>query len=159
MSNYHEPEPKYNSILIGTPTFPLRLLVSCIYLSYLLCLPVWVWGYCAVWRGMLCATCLGIVVGGTQYLTQGNYDYYHYMQDKFDDNVFGCPRLLSSCRLCSVEHMALVRHAPICRGARVNVALVTSTCAAVLRPRNSIIGLFGRANSFLARAMCTRFAS
>jgi hypothetical protein len=28
-------------------------------------------------------------VKGTLHLVQGDYDYYHYMQDKFDDNVRG----------------------------------------------------------------------
>ena len=27
------------------------------------------------------------VSGGTQFLVQGDYLYYHYMQDKFDDKV------------------------------------------------------------------------
>lgn len=30
------------------------------------------------------------VVDGVEYITQGYYDYYHYMQDKFDDNGWGC---------------------------------------------------------------------
>jgi hypothetical protein len=30
------------------------------------------------------------VVGGTQYLVDGSYDYYHYMQDNFNDNGWGC---------------------------------------------------------------------
>eukprot|EP00163_Fabomonas_tropica_P018312 TRINITY_DN32598_c0_g1_i1.p1 TRINITY_DN32598_c0_g1~~TRINITY_DN32598_c0_g1_i1.p1 ORF type:complete len:620 (-),score=99.21 TRINITY_DN32598_c0_g1_i1:101-1960(-) len=30
------------------------------------------------------------VKGGTQYITQGVYAYYHYMQDGFDDNGWGC---------------------------------------------------------------------
>jgi len=29
------------------------------------------------------------VIKGTLHLVQGDYDYYHYMQDKFDDNVRG----------------------------------------------------------------------
>ncbi|XP_056013009.1 ufm1-specific protease 2-like [Ostrea edulis] len=28
--------------------------------------------------------------GGTQYLVQGLYSYHHYMQDRFDDNMWGC---------------------------------------------------------------------
>ena len=27
---------------------------------------------------------------GTQYLVSGKYDYYHYMQDNFDDKGWGC---------------------------------------------------------------------
>lgn len=27
------------------------------------------------------------VVGGTQSLIDGSYEYYHYLQDRFDDNV------------------------------------------------------------------------
>jgi hypothetical protein len=30
------------------------------------------------------------VVGGTQHLVQGGYDYHHYMQDGFDDSGWGC---------------------------------------------------------------------
>ncbi|KAG4066450.1 hypothetical protein HA402_007086 [Bradysia odoriphaga] len=30
------------------------------------------------------------VTGGTQYLVTGKYTYYHYMQDGFDDNGWGC---------------------------------------------------------------------
>lgn len=30
------------------------------------------------------------VVGGKQALVKGNYDYYHYMQDKFNDDGWGC---------------------------------------------------------------------
>jgi len=30
------------------------------------------------------------VKGGTQHLVRGTYDYYHYMQDKFDDTGWGC---------------------------------------------------------------------
>jgi Ufm1-specific protease 2 len=30
------------------------------------------------------------VKGGTQHLVRGTYDYYHYMQDKFDDSGWGC---------------------------------------------------------------------
>ncbi len=30
------------------------------------------------------------VKGGSQHLVRGNYDYYHYMQDKFDDSGWGC---------------------------------------------------------------------
>ena len=30
------------------------------------------------------------IKGGTQHLVRGNYDYYHYMQDKFDDCGWGC---------------------------------------------------------------------
>lgn len=30
------------------------------------------------------------VSGGTQYLVAGRYTYYHYMQDGFDDNGWGC---------------------------------------------------------------------
>lgn len=30
------------------------------------------------------------VAGGKQSLLQGNYDYYHYMQDKFNDDGWGC---------------------------------------------------------------------
>lgn len=30
------------------------------------------------------------VVEGRQYLVQGTYGYHHYMQDKFDDNGWGC---------------------------------------------------------------------
>ena len=29
-------------------------------------------------------------VDGKQFLTKGDYDYYHYMQDSFDDNGWGC---------------------------------------------------------------------
>ncbi|KAL4446803.1 hypothetical protein ABPG77_008047 [Micractinium sp. CCAP 211/92] len=29
-------------------------------------------------------------VGGSVHLVQGSYDYYHYMQDKFDDSGWGC---------------------------------------------------------------------
>lgn len=31
-----------------------------------------------------------IVKGGRQTLVNGNYAYYHYMQDGFDDNMWGC---------------------------------------------------------------------
>ena len=27
------------------------------------------------------------VPGGTLHVVQGDYEYYHYMQDRFDDNV------------------------------------------------------------------------
>ena len=27
---------------------------------------------------------------GTQYLVEGRYTYHHYMQDRFDDNKWGC---------------------------------------------------------------------
>eukprot|EP00002_Diphylleia_rotans_P040032 TRINITY_DN9401_c0_g2_i1.p1 TRINITY_DN9401_c0_g2~~TRINITY_DN9401_c0_g2_i1.p1 ORF type:complete len:597 (+),score=102.20 TRINITY_DN9401_c0_g2_i1:43-1833(+) len=30
------------------------------------------------------------VLGGTQHLVQGSYDYYHYMQDRMDDKGWGC---------------------------------------------------------------------
>jgi hypothetical protein len=30
------------------------------------------------------------VQGGKQYLVSGSYDYYHYMQDNFNDNGWGC---------------------------------------------------------------------
>eukprot|EP00898_Chlorokybus_atmophyticus_P002554 jgi/Chlat1/329/Chrsp1S03076 len=30
------------------------------------------------------------VSNGTKYLISGSYDYYHYMQDRFDDNGWGC---------------------------------------------------------------------
>jgi len=30
------------------------------------------------------------VKGGQTYLITGDYEYYHYMQDKFDDNGWGC---------------------------------------------------------------------
>lgn len=30
------------------------------------------------------------VAGGTPHLVQGNYSYHHYMQDRFDDNKWGC---------------------------------------------------------------------
>ena len=30
------------------------------------------------------------VKGGQQYLVQGLYSYHHYMQDRFDDNMWGC---------------------------------------------------------------------
>jgi hypothetical protein len=30
------------------------------------------------------------VKGGSQHLVRGTYDYYHYMQDKFDDSGWGC---------------------------------------------------------------------
>ncbi|KAG0504363.1 hypothetical protein KC19_11G077200 [Ceratodon purpureus] len=30
------------------------------------------------------------VVGGTQSLIDGSYEYYHYLQDRFDDNGWGC---------------------------------------------------------------------
>jgi len=29
-------------------------------------------------------------IGGTVYTIQGSYDYYHYMQDRFNDNGWGC---------------------------------------------------------------------
>jgi len=29
------------------------------------------------------------VEGGTAHCVQGSYDYYHYMQDRFDDNGWG----------------------------------------------------------------------
>ena len=29
-------------------------------------------------------------VDGQEFLTKGRYDYYHYMQDSFDDNGWGC---------------------------------------------------------------------
>lgn len=28
--------------------------------------------------------------GGKQYLVDGSYDYYHYMQDNMNDNGWGC---------------------------------------------------------------------
>jgi len=40
------------------------------------------------------------VSGGTQHLVRGDYAYYHYMQDKFNDNGWGCAyRTLQS--ICS----------------------------------------------------------
>ena len=30
------------------------------------------------------------VKDGTQYLVEGRYTYHHYMQDRFDDNKWGC---------------------------------------------------------------------
>lgn len=30
------------------------------------------------------------VSGGTQSLVDGSYEYYHYLQDRFDDNVSSC---------------------------------------------------------------------
>lgn len=33
---------------------------------------------------------LHIVKGGEQTLIDGHYAYYHYMQDNFDDNMWGC---------------------------------------------------------------------
>ena len=40
------------------------------------------------------------VVGGTQHLVQGGYDYHHYMQDGFDDSGWGC-----AYRSCQVRSM------------------------------------------------------
>ena len=31
-----------------------------------------------------------LVKGGEQTLVDGHYAYYHYMQDNFDDNQWGC---------------------------------------------------------------------
>jgi hypothetical protein len=31
-----------------------------------------------------------LVKGGEQTLIDGHYAYYHYMQDNFDDNMWGC---------------------------------------------------------------------
>jgi len=31
-----------------------------------------------------------LVKGGEQTLVDGHYAYYHYMQDNFDDNMWGC---------------------------------------------------------------------
>ena len=33
---------------------------------------------------------LYLVKGGEQTLVDGHYAYYHYMQDNFDDNQWGC---------------------------------------------------------------------
>lgn len=34
--------------------------------------------------------CVDLVKGGEQTLVDGHYAYYHYMQDNFDDNQWGC---------------------------------------------------------------------
>ncbi|GAB4815562.1 hypothetical protein N2152v2_002608 [Parachlorella kessleri] len=45
-------------------------------------------------------------VGGSVHLMQGTYDYYHYMQDKFDDSGWGCAyrSLQTICSWFSKQH-------------------------------------------------------
>ena len=40
----------------------------------------------------------GVGAGSKLFLVEGAYDYYHYMQDRFDDNGWGCAyRSLQTC--------------------------------------------------------------
>lgn len=43
---------------------------------------------------LLCSVCTAVGCaagfGGQVYLVDGLYDYYHYMQDKFNDAGWGC---------------------------------------------------------------------
>lgn len=46
------------------------------------------------------------VKGGTQHLVRGDYDYHHYMQDKFDDSGWGCAyrSLQTLCSWFTAQH-------------------------------------------------------
>ena len=52
------------------------------------------------------------VVGGTAHCVRGSYDYYHYMQDRFDDGGWGCAyRSLQT--LCSWFRLQHYSSAPV----------------------------------------------
>jgi hypothetical protein len=52
------------------------------------------------------------VVGGTAHCVRGSYDYYHYMQDRFDDDGWGCAyRSLQT--LCSWFRLQHYTSAPV----------------------------------------------
>ena len=52
------------------------------------------------------------VEGGTAHCVQGSYDYYHYLQDRFDDNGWGCAyRSLQT--LCSWFQIQSYSSAPV----------------------------------------------
>ena len=46
------------------------------------------------------------IKGGTQHLVRGDYDYHHYMQDKFDDSGWGCAyrSLQTLCSWFNAQH-------------------------------------------------------
>eukprot|EP01051_Picozoa_sp_SAG22_P002400 SAG22_NODE_105_length_20045_cov_23.373308_9_plen_633_part_00 len=46
------------------------------------------------------------VKGGTRYLVDGDYEYFHYCQDRFDDNGWGCAyrSLQTLCSWCREQH-------------------------------------------------------